>query len=304
MKRTLMHTLGKKIADNVSKAIIDWSLSRPLGIETGTTGASGDLTKEADAYAEEIVFKTITDFLEGTRYKVVLIAEETGVVTFGKPYSEEGWFIVLDPIDGSNNLRPWKTPSPFVSTSIALGDLKNLRDRDNFDSIDIGFVKDIFNNRLYQATRGEGASVEGFGRISTSSENEVYKAILGVDLDMQKGTYESVYSVLKDLMNKKRCQRRLGSSILDFMKVACGEYDSFASMGGRLGFYDLAAAKLIAEEAGGIFEILSSQPEYCIIKRIIETNDPGLLKAIKYKAIASGNRTIHERIRGMVGDTH
>lgn len=81
------------------------------------------------------------------------------------------------------------------------------------------------------------------------------------------------------------------------MKVACGEYDAFVSLGWRMKFYDLAAAKLIVEKAWWIFEYTTADASICLIKKIIETKDISLLKSVTYKVIASWNKGIHTKIK-------
>lgn len=285
---------GIDLVNNISAGIIKLSLEKPLGTEIGSIGASGDSTKLADDYSEQIVKESIKNFVSKNEgIKIILISEETGLVIEG--VGDEGFFMILDPLDGSNNLRKWKTPSPNVGISLGLGKLSNLNERDNFDCVDIGIVKDIFNNRLSTVIRGEGSRVEGFGEITTSQESNIEDLILGFDLDVKADKYDALYSDIKHLMRSKKCFRRLGSSVMDIYKVACGEYDGFISIGGRLGFYDLAAVKLLVEEAGGELSILNPT-EDCIIKKIIATKDNSIIKDTKYKLIASGNKVIKDFI--------
>lgn len=230
--------------------------------------------------------------------KIVLISEESGIIEIGNADLDEGYFIILDPIDGSNNMRPWRTPSPFIAISLAVGNLKNLKNRDNFDSIEAGFVGDIFNGHLFYAIRGQGSFVDGFGKIESSPETDIKKSIIGADFDLQDDEFDDLALRMRKILLNKKCQRRLGSSILDFMKVSCGEYDSFFSLGGRMKFYDLAAAKLIIEESGGVFDLIDSKIDYCIIKEIIKTRKNNLLKDVRFKVVVSGNKIIHEKLIG------
>lgn len=158
-------------------------------------------------------------------------------------------------------------------------------------------VKDIFNNRLYYAEKGKGAYVEDFGKIKSSPETDVKKSIVSVDLDLESDEYKKMYLNLKELLENRRYRRRLGSSILDFMKVACGEYDAFVTVAGRMKLYDLTAARLIIEEAGGVFEFVSEKLSYCVIKKLISTKDKSLLKTVKFKVIASGNQKLQDNIK-------
>jgi myo-inositol-1(or 4)-monophosphatase len=298
MNNKNLFNLGKEIVNTASAEIVKLSMKKPLGKLIGSKGASGDMTKTADKASEKSAIKTISKFLKVNKgIRIVLISEEIGVLEFGDKKSKEGFFMIMDPLDGSNNLRPWKTPGPVVVISLAIGRLSVLDKKDNFQSIEIGLVKDIFNDRLYYAEKGKGAYVEGFGKIKSSPESDIKKAIVSIDLDLESNDYKKMYFDLRELMENRRFRRRSGSSILDFMKVACGEYDAFVTLGARMKLYDIAAANLIIKESGGVLEFFSEKLSYCIIKKLISTKDKTLLKTVKFKIIASGNKKLQEKIK-------
>lgn len=298
MNNRILFNLGKEIVNNASEEVIKLSMKKPIGKLIGSKGASGDMTKTADKVSEKSAIKTISRFIkENKGVRIILISEEIGVLEFGDRKLDEGFFMIMDPLDGSNNLRPWKTPSPVVVISLAIGRLCVLEKKDNFQSVEIGLVKDIFNDRLYYAEKGKRAHVEGFGEIKSSPEGDVKKAIVSIDLDLESNDYKKMYFDLRELMENRRYRRRSGSSILDFMKVACGEYDAFVTLGSRMKLYDIAAANLIIKEAGGVFEFFSEKLPYCVIKKLISTKDKTLLKTVKFKIIASGNQKLQEKIK-------
>ena len=300
MNKDALFRLGKKIVNRSSKEIVKLSRKKPLGSEIGSVGASGHPTKVADTLSEKIAIAEISAFsAKSPDHRIVLISEESGVIEFGDPHSKVGCFMILDPLDGSNNLRPWKTPAPFVTISLALGRLSYLKENDNLQSIEVGIVKDIFNDRLYYAKKDNGGFVEGFGKIISSPETDITKSIVSIDLDLESEKYKNMYSGLRNLLEKRRYRRRSGSSVLDFMKVACGEYDSFVSLGGRMKLYDVAAARLIAEEAGATFEIVGDKSSFCIVKKLIETKNGKLLKDEAFNVMISGNKTLHEKIKDL-----
>lgn len=287
--------LGLEIVKVIAKGIQDVAKSEILGQEIGSQGASGDLTKFADDYSEKIVGRYAKQWSQTTRQRCFVISEETGLLKLGEEF-ESGIFLVLDPLDGSNNLRPWKTPAPHVGIGLAIGRLENLEVHDNFDTVDIGIAMDIFNNRIYYSIKGESSQILDYGRILGSQLKDMSKMVVGIDLDSQTEKYDYLYTKVQRLLREKKCQRRIGSSILDFAKVACGEYDAFISLGGRMGFYDLAAVKLIVEGGGGTFEIFNGMPETCIIKDIINSGNIQLLEHIKFNLVASGNDQIHRKV--------
>jgi len=290
--------LGMNIVDRVSDAIIKTSKEKSLGTEIGTAGAGGDLTKFADELSEKIVKETVNKFTKRhSDVGIILITEETGIIQLTD--KKEGIFLILDPLDGSNNLRPWLTPSPFVSISLAIGYISSVENSINFDAVEIGIVKDIFNKRTYYAEKGKGSFVLDFGQIKPSPLDDVEKAIIGIDFDIQQSKYQKLSIKVNKLMKDKKCFRRLGSSILDFMKVACGEYETFVSLGSRLKIHDVAAAQLIVKESGGIFEFIENNSEK-LLQKMLESNDSSLIEANKFRVIASGNQKIHNKVFDLI----
>lgn len=300
----IMFDFGIKVVNEVATGVVELSSDRPLGEEIGTVGAGGDLTKIGDDLSERIVKELINEFLETNNgYQIILIAEEMGLLKFGDANAKDGFFIILDPLDGSNNLRPWKTPSPFVSISLAMGSLETLEVNDNFAAIEVGIVRDIFNNRTYYAKKGDGAYVKGFGEINASPLTDVSESIVGIDFDKQQGEYDELYKKLEDVMKVKKNQRRLGSSILDMAKVACGEYDAYFSVANRMKIHDVAAIQLIINEADGVFELLEYAPKECLIKQIINSGDNSLIEANRFNIHTSGNVTLHKQFRKVLKST-
>lgn len=293
-----MFDFAIKVVNRVATGVIELSSDRPLGKEIGTIGAGGDLTKIGDDLSEQIVKELINGFLEvNNGYQIILITEETGLLAFGDTNAKNGFFIILDPLDGSNNLRPWKTPSPFVSISLAMGSLETLETNDNFAAIEIGVVRDIFNNRTYFAKKGQGAFVEEFGEIHASPLTDISESIIGIDFDKQQQEFDELYKKLEGIMRVKKNQRRLGTSVLDMAKVACGEYDAYFSVANRMKIHDVAAIQLIINEAGGVFEFLEYAPKECLIKQIINSKDNSLIETNRFNIHTSGNVTLHEQLR-------
>lgn len=297
MSQEQLFNLGRRIADEVAQAIVTLSRTRELGDEIGTVGAGGDKTKFADQLAEDVVKRAVSGYREQEHVpKIVVIAEETGVTVFGDDAASEGCFIILDPVDGSNNLRRWKTPSPNISVSVALGTLERLRTHDNFDAIETAFVRDIFNGRTYIAQSGAPAYVTDFGQLTPSPVTSIDEMILGADLDAQGEAFEDLYASIEELLKRCACQRRIGSSILDFMKVAAGEHDAFISLAGRMKLHDVAAAQLIVRNAKGEFRLTSPPLDFCLIKRLIETKDNSLINSRRFNIIAAGNAALADAI--------
>jgi len=313
--------IGKDIAYDVAEEVKKRAREGKLGEFTGETGATGDKMKSGDDIADEVVEKVIPGYLRQGIGAAYVYSEEKGVYILGK--GDKGIFIIIDPLDGSNNLRVG-APHPYVSVSVALGRLSDLPGKDTFDSVRVGVVRDIFNNKTYHAVKGRGfADVYDIldkhttelrtydgdpSNIRVPTEKVLEKAVVGIDLDKGKDEdpkeMEARLEKLSGLLKDKYCQRRLGSTILDFCKVAAGEYDAFVSIGGRMRLHDLAAAKLIVEEAGGIFDFGAGPRN--LVEYIFSNSDKPkevskVLKDSTFKVVAAANPDIYGQIRNRIG---
>ena len=296
-----MIDLASKVAESAAKEIRRLAEKGIVSNKTGKFGVTGSEMIAGYVGSAEIAEQVIQDWISNqTGKKAFVINGEKGIQEYGDPTSEETIIIIIDPLGGSSNLRPWRTPGAAVAVSVALGSLRLIGKVSNFNLINTGAVIDVFREQLYVATRGHGATVRSFGKIHSSPQKTLRDAIIGVDLGNQGQHFDSIYWHIDQLLHHAKCQRRSGSSILDFVKVACGEYDAHVSFGGKLKIFDLAAAKLIVEEAGGVFEIIDSFSDNCHIKQLFDSKDNALLSKFRYRAIASGNATLHREIKDLI----
>jgi len=304
----VIFNLGKDMALEVSRAVFEAGRKESLGKVIKEEGAAGHEILLADEISEEIIKKSAEMCLakcpRDVVEKIVTISEGSGIVEYGNKQAEDGIFMVIDPIDGTNNnVRPWKTPAPAVCVSIALGSIQDALAQARLESICAGFVKDIFGGHMVYATRGQGAYFDDYGKIHSSAITDLKDVVLGVDLDDKKH-FDEVLAKAAPLMKQTKCQRRIGSSILDMWRVATGEYDAYVTISGRMKVYDIAAIKLIIEEAGGFFEeILTGEAEENFLRKLLATKDLKCLKDCRFSVVASGNRDLHKRIKDMLAVT-
>lgn len=229
-------------------------------------GADGTPTKLIDEVAE----KKVIEVLENTGRTVTLISEEIGEIKIGNGQSEV--IFVVDPLDGTINAIK-NIPAYAISIAIAPA-LNSL----TINDIEMGFVKNFATGDLYEAFKGKGANVNGKKIIPSLQENIVGSSI-GAYIRGAKIDFIGKFSRLV------RRIRLLGSIAIELCYVANGTYDAFLDIRGNLRIIDLAAAKLIIEEAGGIM-----------------TNERGkkLNNKLNVKErtsiIASGNLSIHKDI--------
>ena len=232
---------------------------------------------------DEKVNQRIIDIFKSTTkiHPLLIISEETGVEFMGSGCPE--YFLILDPVDGSNNIRSFFTPAPNITMSLAIGYVSDLYEKLMADAITISLHKEIFRKWVFYGISGEGAYFsDGYSTIPikvSPVRTLEEKCIIGIDLDNISEISQPLYS----LISSHIIQRRLGSSHLDLCQVACGQYDAYISDSGRLKVTDVCQSYHLVKEAGGIyaFQILNkgkAAPEYSadFLTRIV--NDHSLLK--------------------------
>ncbi len=208
--------------------------------------ASGDQMKVLDDYANDLTLETFQAL--NKRFPLVLISEESGIHYLS---SSPEYFIFLDPIDGSNNIRAHFTPAPHLGLSIGMGSMRDLEHYRDYRSFQYTLTRDIFNDHVY-VSHSEGSffvdqNVNIKMSVSKMSSNI---PVVGIDLDHRN----AINQHLVEFIEKGVIQRRLGSSILDFCQVACGQYDGYISNQARLKITDIAQVHHLIVQSGGVFK--------------------------------------------------
>ncbi|TMB13028.1 MAG: inositol monophosphatase, partial [Deltaproteobacteria bacterium] len=129
---------------------------------------------------------------------------------------------------------------PHFAVSIALA-------RD--DELLLGLVYDPVREELFTALRGSGARLNG-APIELSSVDQLDRALLGTGFPYDQRQHADFYlSFWREAVRQAQGVRRAGAAALDLCYVACGRLDGFWEW--KLHPWDLAAGRLIIEEAGG-----------------------------------------------------
>jgi myo-inositol-1(or 4)-monophosphatase len=248
-------------------------------------GADGTPTKLIDLVAEE----KVVEVLEGAGRPLTLISEEIGELKIGEGPSEA--VFVVDPLDGTRNAVK---NIPAHGISIAVVDTLNsqeeskthsFRDPDklNIGNVEMGFVKNFANGDIYDAVKGNGARLNN-KEIHPSQRKDASGSCIGAYI------YRAEMSKIDRLCKTVRSMRLLGSVAIELCYVADGTYDAFVDVRGNLRILDIAAAKLIIEEAGGFVT-----DENCKLLK------SGLNVLNKTSIVASCNKNIHREILEILG---
>ncbi len=202
-------------------------------------GEGGDMTLELDRRCEDIVFEELERVVEGGQ-SLLAISEERGEVRLGTGGGEPTARVVIDPIDGSMNVRR-TLPSHSLSIAVAGGD--------SMADVDFGFVHDFGAREEFVATRGGGARMNGRPLVVEPSDQGL--EVVG----LESADPRWVLGTVAALQGHAYRLRVVGSIAISLAYVAAGRFDAMLSAR-RCRSVDAAAAQLIVREAGGAVEFV------------------------------------------------
>ena len=214
--------------------------------------------------------KAIIEVLEKRLKSFTLISEESGIKTFG----EGGYYVVVDPIDGSTNaLRGY----PACSSAIAIAKGETM------DSIIAAGVINLITGDVYYAEKGLGAYLNDL-RIKPRDIRKIEDAFIAFELNIRSQITGYVLKIAH-LIERARHVRLIGSDALEICFIASGTSDAFVDLRGFLRAPDFAASAFILKEAGGIITDAQGQEIRCKLEpkarsTIIATCTPELHKDI------------------------
>ncbi len=203
-----------------------------------------DVVTEADHLSEELIIAAIRAEFPGDN----VLAEESGKTDAlppehppapDSPMADRLW--VIDPLDGTIN---YANGIPVFCVSIALV-------IDGRPSV--GVIHDPSRGELFSAIAGRGAWLDGVA-IHLPGKERLIDAVVSVSLPGRG------FARRRARLHKQvRVTRDLGSAALELAYVANGRFDAFIQWGG-LSAWDVAAAGLIAQEAGALVTTVSGSP--------------------------------------------
>lgn len=200
-------------------------------------GEGGDHTLRLDRQCEDVVFEEMEQ-LAGQGLSFRVISEERGTVEFN---GGDGLTVVVDPIDGSLNVRR-TLPSHSLSIAVATGDA--------MDSVVFGFVHDFGSGEEFHASAGSGAFLDG-RRLEVEDPGQVEMLeLVGVE-GAEPGAFLPFVEGLAGKVYRLRC---VGSLAITVSWLAASRIDAMTSPHTSRSV-DVAAAQLIAREAGALVEL-------------------------------------------------
>jgi myo-inositol-1(or 4)-monophosphatase len=191
-----------------------------------------DLVTNADFDVERMC----RDVLASRFPSHAILAEELGAA--GDAAATDGCCWIFDPIDGTTNYAHG-LPIFCASLGLEIG-----------GRMEVAAVYDPSRRELFTAERGGGSYLNGV-RMRVSGAERLLDALLvtGFPYDIHEHPDE-ILGLFGAFVGQARAVRRLGSAALDMAYVAAGRFDGFWE--DNLKPWDVAAASLLVEEAGGV----------------------------------------------------
>ena len=203
-----------KACEKASKVII-----RDFGeIENLQVSKKGpqDFVTKTDKRVDKILIEELTK----SKKNYSFLTEETGKII----NNNKDVFWIIDPIDGTTNFLHG---IPHFAISIALK---------QENEIVIGLIFDPIKNEMFYAEKNCGSFINN-SRMRVSNKNNLEECLFGTNNEGIK------------LIYPKLNLRNTGCAALDLAYVGCGRLDGFFH--NKINLWDIAAGKIIIEEAGG-----------------------------------------------------
>lgn len=217
-----------------------------------------DLVTEADRASEAFILGQLRAYFPDH----AVLAEESGGYSGDSVYR---WYV--DPLDGTTNFAHG---FPVFAVSIAL---------EQGNEIVLGVVYDPTRDELFVAEKRAGARLNG-QLLHVSRVARLEEALVTTGFPSRKRHKNPNIHFYHQLNMRSHGVRRPGSAALDLAYVAAGRMDGFWEI--NLKPWDLAAGKLLVQEAGGCVTDLLGQPH-----------------RLDSPSIAASNRLLHNQLVGV-----
>jgi myo-inositol-1(or 4)-monophosphatase len=222
-----LRRVAELVASEAAARLRTLPAPRSTGADPVSTKSSPtDVVTAADKALEELVRGRLAELRPG---EPVFGEEEAGDAAAAR------W--VVDPIDGTVN---YLYGLPWYAVSVAA-----VRDGVSL----AGAVVEPASGRVWTAARGAGATLDGRA-LRVNEETELSQSLVGTGFGYAAERRARQARLVAGMLPRVRDVRRNGAASLDLCGVAAGWLDGYLEHG--LGWWDWAAAALIAEEAGAV----------------------------------------------------
>ena len=241
-------------------------LMQRLGAAKVTNKGDIDLVTEADLASENLIIERIRSYYP----QHGILAEESGEAELVGGAKRSEWKWIIDPLDGTTN---YAHSYPCFCVSIAL---------EHAGVLEVGVVYDPVRDEMFAAERGNGAILND-RKITVSSVEELKDAMLCTGFPYNVRERPDFTRDFANFTMAAQAVRRDGSAALDLAYVACGRFDGFWEDG--LSPWDIAAGKILIEEARGKVSNFENEPLSIYTKKVLASNGlvhEGMLRVLRY----------------------
>ena len=236
-------------AKNVYSEIKDL-LGTSEGASKISLGAGGDISRKIDIVAETAVLNTI----KSNNMSPVIIGEECGIVNLNKTSSSSfsnnnNGFVIMDAVDGTTNAI---RGIPFSCCSLAFASEFKL------SCVTDAVVLDLFTGDIYSASKQKGSFLNNkkinvrnekdFSSITSLEDLKSIDVLIGTNVS---GVPLNILDEISRVISFSSHIRHFGANALELCYFARGFIDAYIDIRGKIRSTDMAAAYLIAKEAGG-----------------------------------------------------
>lgn len=205
-----------------------------------------DIVTDADFAAERVAREILLNHFSHDYF----LSEEDDAVTRKALWTQADeadaqplW--VVDPLDGTTNYAH-RLPSFAVSIALYRG-----------RHVPLGVVYDPLRDEMFSAERGRGAYLNGH-RIKVSETRHFDDAVVGTEWARAPKLRDRTARTLTKMVARAMTARSTGSAALSMCYVAAARLDAYFHF--SLSPWDVAAAALIVEEAGGRVTTPANEP--------------------------------------------
>lgn len=241
-------------------------LIQRLGAAKVTNKGDIDLVTEADLASENLIIERIRSYYP----QHGILAEESGEAELVGGAKRSEWKWIIDPLDGTTN---YAHSYPCFCVSIAL---------EHAGMLEVGVVYDPVRDEMFAAERGNGATLND-RKITVSSVEELKDAMLCTGFPYNVRERPDFTRDFANFTMAAQAVRRDGSAALDLAYVACGRFDGFWEDG--LSPWDIAAGKILIEEARGKVSNFDNEPLSIYTKKVLASNGlvhDAMLRVLRY----------------------
>jgi myo-inositol-1(or 4)-monophosphatase len=244
---TIELNVAKKAAKSAAQIIGKYQKDSNFSVDYK---GKNDLVTEADVKAEKEILSVIGKEFPDDH----ILAEESSV----EQVMPEGRTWLIDPIDGTTNFAHG---FPVYCVSIGLWENREPK---------MGLVLEVSRGECFTAIKDAGAYLNG-NPISVSKLTNPADALVGTGFPYNDLSLVDHYlQFFRMLMSNIQGVRRPGAASYDLCCVACGRFEGFYEY--ALNPWDVGAAALIVQEAGGKVTDWSGGNDWLFGKRIVAGN--------------------------------